>query len=213
MTKTRLWTAVFAACGVVSLAGVAGAQGYGEPPPGRGYAQGAAPGTWGFVQRRGVTLGVGASLGGMTSASEDLTECFDCDYQPVAGAFDIHLGGMVNPRMAIMGELFIPAQLIDDEFADFLVQPMLFAALQYWLTPHFWLKGGLCFASLQVNFGDTGDSDEIDTGGAWQAQAGFEVLQAPNFTIDINGRLTGASYNGIDDNVVTGTVGIGANWY
>src|SRR5262245_28938119 len=99
MMKTRLNAAIVATC-ILSFAGIASAQDYGGggPPPPPGYGGGgggAAPGSWGFVQRRGITLGVGGSIGGMSSASEDLTECFDCDYTPVTGAFDAHIGAMI----------------------------------------------------------------------------------------------------------------------
>jgi hypothetical protein len=212
MKQTRLSGAAIAAIGFLALAGTAGAQGY-YGGGGGGYYGGPAPGSWGFVERHGLTLGIGGSLGFMSSASEGLTDCIDCDYQPIAGAFDVHLGLMLNPRLALMGEFFIPFQLIDDEFATFLVQPMFMGALQYWLTPQLWIKGGLGVASLQVSYDDGGPSDELDTGGAIMGAIGFEVLQAPRFAVDINLRLTSATYNGIDDQVGTGTVGIGANWY
>jgi hypothetical protein len=217
MMKTRLRAAIAATC-LLTFVGAASAQDYGgggppPPPPGYHGGGGGEPGSWGFVQRRGFTIGIGGSLGGMSSASDDLTECFDCDYTPVMGAFDAHLGAMISPRLAIMGEVFVPAQVIDDEFADFLVQPMLFAALQYWVTPQLWLKGGLGVASLQISYSDGGPNDELDTGGAVMGAVGFEVLQAPRFTVDINLRLTSTSYNGIDDQIATGSVGIGANWY
>jgi hypothetical protein len=220
MRKTRLSGAVLAALGFlatfIALPGTANAQ-YGPsgPPPshgGGGYYAPAPPGSWGFVQRRGITVGFGGAIGIMSSASSDLTDCIDCEYQPAAGGFDVHLGLMLNPRLALMGEFFVMFQLIDEEFADFLVEPMFMAALQYWVAPQFWLKGGLGVASLQIS-GGGGPDDELDTGGVISGAIGFEVLQAPRFTIDINLRVTSAGYNGIDDKVSTGTVGAGINWF
>lgn len=213
MRMTRLTAAALTAIGIAILtAGSAAAQGYG-PPPGPGYYPGGPPGSWGFVQRRGITGGIGGALGFMSSADEETTECFDCDFQPLAFGFDGHIGVMLNPRLAIMGELVVTGQLIDDEFATFLVQPQLFAALQYWVTPRAWIKGGIGVSSLQVSYNDGGPSDELDSGGAFMGAAGLEVMQAPRFTVDLNLRLTLAGYDGINDQVSTATVGAGLNFF
>ena len=42
---------------------------------------------------------------------------------------------------------------------------------------------------------------------------GFELLSARNFAVDLQGRLIQGSYNGLDDSVTSGTVGVGINWY
>lgn len=164
--------------------------------------------------RRGLTLGFGVHLGGMDSDS-NLTECFDCDYEPIAGGFDFHIGGMINPQMAILGEIFWHAQAIDADGFNWLSQTMVMAALQFWVTPQLWIKGGLGVASLQSHFEDDFESvdEEIDTGAAVMGAAGFEVLSSPWFAVDLQVRLASGSYEGIDEQVNVGTLGVGVNWY
>jgi len=212
--KTGFLSAALAAMAILMLVpATASAQGYGGGGGGYGPAPSGAPGTWGFVQRRGLTLGAGLGVGGMSSADESLTSCFDCNYSPVAGGVDFHIGAMLNPRLALVFDVFVPFQVIDDEFATYLVQPMFTGAIKYWVAPQFYLRGGLGVASLQVSFNDGGPNEELDTGGAGHIGAGFEFLQAPRFTADLNVRLTSATYEGLDNQVSTATVGVSANWF
>ena len=43
--------------------------------------------------------------------------------------------------------------------------------------------------------------------------AGYELLSARNFSIDLQGRLISGSYESFDQSVTAGTVGVGFNWY
>lgn len=194
-----------------------GEDGYGQPPPPPGGGYGGYYGPYGpppDPTRRGLTLGFGVGLGGMDSDS-NLTECFDCNYDPLALGFDFHLGAMLSPNMALLGEVFFHAQNIDSDGFNWISQTMLVGALQFWLTPQLWLKGGLGVATLQSHYDDgyEFDDDTIDTGFAVLGAAGFEVLSSPWFAIDLQVRLASGSYEGVDEQVNVGTVGLGFNWY
>jgi hypothetical protein len=207
--------AALAALAVLAAPSSAGAQPGGPPPPPPGYGGGYGGGYYGPPPaRQGLTLGFGLGLGGMDSDSS-LTECFDCNYDPLALGFDLHIGGMVNPQLAILGELFWQAQSIDADGFNWISQTMLMAAAQLWLTPQFWVKGGLGFASLDSHYDDgfVAEDDSIDTGLAVMGAAGFEVLSSPWFAIDLQLRLASGSYDGVDEQVNTGMLGIGFNWY
>ena len=199
----------------------AGAQpGVAPPPPpppaygggyGRGYYYVPPPRD---PTRRGFTLGVGVGLGGMSSDS-NLTKCVNCNYDPIAFAFDFHLGGMINPRLALLGELFINGQTIDAAGFNWLSQTLVVAALQFWITDEFWVKGGLGSANLTSHYDDgfyVAD-DTIDSGLGLLAAAGYEVLHSPWFSIDLQGLLASGNYNGIDEHVNTATIGVGFTWY
>ena len=43
--------------------------------------------------------------------------------------------------------------------------------------------------------------------------AGFELLSARFFAVDLQARIIEGSYHGLDDNITSGTIGLGLNWY
>jgi hypothetical protein len=198
---------------------VAAAQpGYGAPPPPAGgyYSQPTTvPG--GFHDRAGrMALGFSLGLGGMQVGDDDVT-CVNCDYDPIAGEFDFHIGGMLSPRFALLFEVQGNAQTVAENFygATSLVQATAMVAGQYWLTPQLWIKGGIGGASLSYSYDDgyESQSENIDEGMALMGGVGYELLSARNFSIDLQGRLVSGSYESFDQNVTSGTVGVGFNWY
>jgi hypothetical protein len=82
---------------------------------------------------------------------------------------------------------------------------------QFWLLPQLWIKGGLGFAHLEVD--DQFFTEDFGTGVALMGAAGIELFSAPNFALELQGRLIEGSYHSLDDNVTSGTIGIGINWY
>ena len=62
----------------------------------------------------------------------------------------------------------------------------LMIAGQYWVTPQFWIKGGIGVAGLYAE-NDTyyGEYWDFGTGGALMAAAGYELLSARNFAIGV----------------------------
>ena len=78
---------------------LASAQGY--------YGRGAprSPGPGGFHNRAGgLALGFSVGLGGMSDNGSAITSCVNCDYNPLAVEIDGHIGGMINPRFALLFE-------------------------------------------------------------------------------------------------------------
>jgi len=72
------------------------------------------------------------------------------------------------------------------------------AALQYWLTDMFWLKGGVGGGRIQVtsdSAGVLGDSSGLAVMGA----AGIELLQASAFALDIHFRVGHGFYSPAPD--------------
>lgn len=189
---------------------VAGAQGYYGGPP-----SGPAPLPGGFHNRMG-RLAVGGSLGlGYMNDNGSAVTCSGCDAQPVTGEGDFHIGGMLNPRLALLLELQLNVQQIAYDPANdvTLSQLLVMGAVQYWLTPQLWIKGGIGAAHLDVNDNVSGQSFPQADGVAIMGGIGFEVLSARNFAVDIQGRLSEGSYHGTDDHITSGTIGVGVNWY
>lgn len=199
---------------------VASAQGYGGG--GGYYAQPPAtqlPG--GFHNRQGrIIWGFTIGLGDMSDRFGDVN-CGDCDYSPLAGMVSGRLGGFLGPRFALMAELQGNAQTLSSNRysgTTTLGQGALMVAAQYWLMPQLWVKGGLGFASLQVNQSYYSDgvidaSSIPENGVAIMGALGYELLSARHFSIDLEGRVINGSYDAIDNHLTSATIGLGINWF
>ena len=195
---------------------LASAQGYG--PGGPGYQGSTVPG--GFHNRAGrLIFGFGLGLGGMSDNGSAITTCDNCDFKPLAGEFDIHLGGMLSPRFGLMFEGQANVQTIHSSFFDgdtTLTQGAAMLAGQYWLIPQLWIKGGIGFANLQLQDADAFGvfaASQPENGTALMGAVGFELLSSQFFSVDLQGRLINGSYKGLDDNVTALSIGVGLNWY
>jgi hypothetical protein len=174
----------------------------------------------GFHNRSGrLMFGGNIGLGAMEDSGGDV-DCSNCS--SVAAQFAGHLGGFVGPRLALMGELQANFQTLQsDRFTgdtEVLTQGALMLAAQYWLTPQIWVKGGIGFATLQVNRSYYGDGiiDEStipENGLALMGGIGFEILSARHFSVDLQGRLLNGTYDQIDYNLTAASIGIGINWF
>jgi hypothetical protein len=205
----------FLVLAMVVIPGVAAAQGYygGSGPGYYNQPQQQQPG--GFHNRMGrLAWGLSIGLGGMHDAGSNITSCNNCNYNPIAFEGDAHIGGFLTPRFALMGEAQVNAQTVHSDAYDgdtIISQNVLMIAGQYWLTPQLWIKGGIGLAHLQAD--DYYFVYDVGSGGAIMGAIGFELMSARNFAVDLQGRLIQGSYNGLDDSVTSGTVGVGLNWY
>jgi hypothetical protein len=156
------------------------------------------------VYRSGLTFGGSLGLGAISSDG--------CGpYCGGAFFFEGHIGGMLNPRLALMGDFWGAAHHWDDGYGTGTTYQGLYTlAVQYWATDFFWVKGGAGFA--QLNFGYDGVNNPDENGPGIMAAAGFEVVQAYNFALDLQLRLGHGFYDtGPDVNEVAFMVGV--NWY
>lgn len=203
-TKSLLVLAILCAPALAS------AQGY-YGPGGPGHQGATAPG--GFHNRAGrLAFGFGLGLGGMRDDFGDI-RCESCDFNALAGEFDIHIGGMLSPRFALLFEAQGNSQQVDSSFIDgdtFLTQGAAMLAGQFWLIPQLWIKGGIGFASLQVDDGLF--VSDIGNGAALMGAIGIELLSARNFALDLQGRVIEGVYSN-NYHVTSGTIGIGIDWY
>ena len=179
------------------LAGASSAHaqyGYPPPPP-RGFYRG------------GLLLGFGLG-GGSISADA----CGDVCGGGFSGEF--HIGGMVNPRLALMGDfwgVFHPWDL-GGGYSATTAHSISSFALQYWVTPIVWLKGGIGIGRMQLIDESGGGTFGDETGLALMGGAGVEVVQIANFALDLQVRLGHGFYSGGGD-VNTFAFMVGLNWY
>ena len=204
-------TRILLTLAILVAPGLAAAQGYYGGGP--GYST-APPNNGGFHYRMGhLAWGGSIGLGGMHDSGSKITVCANCSYNPIALELDGHIGGMLSDRFALLGEFQLNAQTVASDVYDdtVLSQSAMMIAAQFWVTPQLWLKGGLGLAHLEA--GDSYVVQDIDNGGAIMGAIGFEVMSARNFAVDLQGRLIQGTYNGLHDNVTSGTIGLGINWY
>jgi len=194
---------------IVCVPAFASAQGY----YGRRRAE---PEAGGFHHRAGrLTFGFGVGIGGLHDGGSAITECVNCDVQPLTFEANAHIGGMINSQLALLFEVQGNVQTVQrnggfDDDTTLSQGAALFAA-QFWVLPQLWIKGGLGFSRLTV--GDNTFTEDFGSGSALLAAAGVEVFSARNFALEIQGRLLWTSYNSFDDNLTSGTVGLGVSWY
>jgi hypothetical protein len=204
--RLGLFIGVLAAIGTSPLLeGPANAQ------PAQSYEDPIAPLQPAANLRRGLTLGIGAGVGGMES-SDGPIECADCA-DSVAGSFDAHIGFMVNPRLALMFEVWGAGQALDSQSDVTIVQVLAMGAAQYWVTPRIWIKGGLGTAHLSERYGDSEVANEIDTGAAVMGAVGAELISRPRFSMDLQLRGGSGTYEGIEDTITQASLQLGLSWY
>jgi hypothetical protein len=189
-----------------------------EAQPGGYYSQPANtqhPG--GFHNRNNrLIFGFSLMLGTMKDNEGEISGDASVGYSTLAGGVSAHIGGFVGPRLALMAEVQGNAVTLSSDFYEgdtVLVQSALMGAAQYWVTPQLWIKGGIGFASLDLDNSDYYEETHIDSGMALMGAVGFELLSAQRFSVDLQGRLLAGSYDGIDQQVTSGSIGVGINWF
>jgi hypothetical protein len=170
------------------------APGYGPPPGYYGPPRG--------VYRSGLVLGFGIG-GGFISASN----CPNCG-GGIAG--ELHIGGMVNPRLAAMLDIWGVDHI--DGNGNSLSNSFFTGAIQYWVLPQLWLKGGIGLASVGLSdaSGFTGPGNSETAFGLLGA-GGVEVVQTPSFALDLQLRLGYGAYSG--GGATNLALLVGLNWY
>jgi hypothetical protein len=177
-----------------------------QPPPSSPWST--------FHPRYGLTLGASLGLGGITAKSGPL-RCDGCNYEPLAGAFDLHIGGMLSPRLSLLGEFGFAIRQIDESGLNSFYEVSFLGGAQFWVLPVLWVKGGLGIATvgLQYDRGYVVQDKALDTGGMLMAAVGAEVFSTPHFAIDLQLRGTAASFKGLKDQIYAGMFQVGFSWF
>jgi hypothetical protein len=183
---------------LLGSASVAQAQ-YGAPPPGYGYPPPPAG-----MYRQGLVLGVGVGVGGISASN-----CGDvCG---IAGALELHIGGMINPRLAIMGDFWFNGRTVPNTDVS-VVHSLYTVAAQYWATDNVWIKGGIGGANMNLSSNIDAFTYGDESGFGVMAAGGIEFLQMGTFALDGQLRLGHGFYSQGGD-VNAWALMIGANWY
>lgn len=204
--------ALSAAVTIVATPSAASAQGrYAPPPPPPGYNPPPPPQTYAAppTLRSGFTIGAGLGMGSL-SLSDDIGDIGDFG----SGFFELHAGGMINPRLALLIELW--GSIHSDETEDrSLTQGNAGIAIQWWATEKLWLKFGLGTSRLEENSLAFGDEIGSAEGAAALFAAGYELVHHPKWALDLQLRGTAAGYQDTADNLTasSGSLSLGFSWF
>jgi hypothetical protein len=172
-------------------------RGYYYPPPPPPPAYG--------VYRQGLVLGFGLGFGALSAEG-----CGDV----CGGAFSAegHIGGMLNPQLALVFDAWTTVHPIPNTDTD-TTNTLFTGALQFWVTPIFWLKGGVGLGYTHQDSANFGQLTSA-TGTALMGAGGIEILQRWNFALDLQARLGHTFYSQADGgDVNTFAFMVGFNWY
>jgi hypothetical protein len=177
--------------------------GYYAPPPSYGYPPPPPPPQRRGMYREGLVLGFAIGGGGISGES--------CSFNPgfCGGAIsgELHIGGMLNPHLALMLDVWGNSRDIDgttDQFSH----TFWTAAAQYWVLDQLWLKGGLGISHLQLS--DVFGAYQDDTALGVVLGAGVEVLQVGNMALDLQFRFgTGLYQYSLNNYAFL----VGLSWY
>lgn len=160
--------------------------------------------------RTGLVLGATLEGGDLVCATRSGADCGDRSAKPAAG-LSVHAGTMINPSLAVLGELWGMAHT---EQAVTASQLLVTANVRGWVAPRLWLQGGLGVARSQISYktGDLMATAQSDTVPAFAAAAGVEVVHQRGFALDIEARGGSGFYTG-DARVWNAGVGVGATWF
>jgi len=171
----------------------------------RGYYAPPAPGYYPAQSyRSGLVVGVGVGFGGLS-----VDPCQgDCG---VGLSLEGHLGGMVGPNLALMFDAWAVIHH-NNTFDDTTTSGIYTGALQLWLTPILWVKGGagLGNASTSNIVGDTRSASAF----ALMGGVGVELVHSGPFALDLQGRIGHSFFTNDDGGPITNyAFMVGFNWY
>ena len=164
--------------------------------------------------RQGWNIGVSFGVGSLVSSIGEF-DCVGCETEPPALAFDLHVGSMIVPRLALQVEFWGQIRPLDRNGDSSIGQRMFLLAAQYWITPRFWVKGGLGLAALTLNYynGFEDVNEPLDSGSAFMAAIGYEIVRSSGFAFDIQLKTGSGMYDARNEEVSAGVVALGVNWY
>jgi hypothetical protein len=160
------------------------------------------------VYRSGLVYGFSVGVGSIGSSN-----CGDaCG---AAGLLEFHIGGMINPRTALLFEVWGADHPWTGPEGDYdeTTNSFLSVALQYWVTDLIWVKGGVGAATLRLTDQTSGLETDLSGFGIWGA-AGLELIQSYNFALDLQLRIGNGFYSQTQGGDAQNyALMVGFNWY
>jgi len=99
------------------------------------------------MERQGIVVGASIDGGNIGCQTKNGDDCGDGAHP--AGGFSVHLGGMVTPSLAILGEVWGMAHTEDNITAS---QGLATAGVRGWVIPRLWLQAGVGVARSKISY-------------------------------------------------------------
>jgi hypothetical protein len=159
--------------------------------------------------RSGLVLGAsvdGGNLGCQTKSGDD---CGNGTH--AAGGLSVHVGMMVGPRLAILGEAWGMAHTEDSLTAT---QALATANVRAWLTRRLWLQGGVGVARSKISYDSSlfMVSSTSSTVPAVAVAVGLELVHSPGFGLDVELRGGSGVYRD-DVRIYNAALGVGVSFF
>jgi hypothetical protein len=155
--------------------------------------------------RGGLVVGFGLGFGALSADS-----CGDLCGSALS--LEGHIGGMVDPRMALMFDAWTTIHPIPNSDGD-TTNTLYTGALQLWLSPIVWLKGGIGLGNTRISSNSVGTITDA-TAFALMGAGGVELVHAGWFALDLQARLGHTFYSQADGGPITNfAFMVGFNWY
>lgn len=160
-------------------------------------------------ERSGLVLGAsidGGNIGCQTKSGDD---CGNGAHP--AGGFSLHVGAMLTPAVAILGEAWGMAHTQDSLTAT---QVLVTANVRAWLVPRLWLQGGVGVARSKLSFDNSviSASTMSSTVPAVDAAVGLELVRSPMFGLDLELRGGTGLYRE-DVRIYNAALGVGVSFF
>jgi len=156
--------------------------------------------------RDGATFGVGLGGGHIGCQDADGNDC-DGDGANEAGGVNVRAGFMLNPRLALAGDLWGMAHTEDRLTVS---QVIVAGVVRGWVAPRLWVQGGLGIArsAVELDLGDLGTvMSESDVVPAVVAGIGVEAIASEKLALDIELKGGSGLY---EDDIQVYNVSLGA---
>jgi hypothetical protein len=156
--------------------------------------------------RDGLMIGFGIG-GGEAQCSGEA-----CNGVTEAGSIDAHVGTMIRPRLAIMGDAWV---MMHTEDRLTLTHGIFTVAAQLWVTDRLWVKGGLGGARASYRYDGVlvNATDRTETVPGVMAAVGVELIRSKTFALDAQLKGGTGFYDDDTTRVHNAAVSIGFNWY
>lgn len=160
-------------------------------------------------ERSGLVLGASIDGGHIGCQTKEGDDCGNGAHP--AGGFSVHVGGMITPALAILGEAWGMAHTQDSFTAT---QVLATANLRGWIVPHLWLQGGVGVARSKLSFDSSLVSASVtsSTVPAVVAAIGLELVHTPTFGLDVELRGGSGLYRD-DVRIYNAALGVGVTFF
>lgn len=196
LTSPKLILASLVAATALTSAGVASAQ---PQRPARH-----------LPERGGLLFGFGLG-GGQMSCQSDQSEICNATIDG-AGSLDAHIGGMISPRLALMGDAWV---MYHTENNVTITHTITTLAAQFWVAPRLWIKGGVGGAVARAHYrgilGSVGTRTDSVPG--VMIGVGYELLVGRKFALDLQLKGGTGFYKDNQVRAKNAALIVGFNWY